>query len=259
MNHATIVANNVDCVSCHADLIHGTGEVTRRDCQNCHDQARYLEDYDNQTTEVVADYHRVHAAGQHARCNDCHELIEHKLQPVAALGDVAALLAPVQQDCQHCHPDHHREQVEMLLGRGGFAPSGQRTPEPMSSSRANCRACHIKSGDDPKGDMVITGTLASCRGCHGEDYEELFARWQRTIQARLDEARALSEKVQQKLAATTQPHTRDQTKAAELLKRANANIHLVGTANGIHNKNYALIVLDQAVLDLENALTFLSR
>ncbi len=70
-------------------------------------QERYLKDFDNLTTEVVKDYHRVHAAGQRARCNDCHQMIEHKLLPLHQIHDAVALLSPVRQDCQHCHPNHH--------------------------------------------------------------------------------------------------------------------------------------------------------
>ena len=253
MDHSTILANNVNCVSCHADLIHGTGDVTRRDCQNCHDQARYLKDFDNRTVAIVADYHRVHAAGQHARCNDCHQLIDHRLTPIVTAGDAESLLAPVRRDCQHCHPAHHREQVEMLLGQGGFAGAAGTLPNPMTGARANCQACHTQAGADPKGEAVIRSTEASCEGCHGEDYQKLFARWREEIRARVQDAQALLEKLERQLSATTQPAGRDLADVARLVARARQNIHLVTTANGIHNRNYALLLLDQALNDLEQA------
>jgi len=253
MNHATILANNVNCVSCHSDLIHGSGQVSVRDCQNCHDQERYLKDFNRLTTEIVKDYHRVHAAGQRARCNDCHQLIEHKLLPMAQIHDAAALLGPVRQDCQHCHPNHHREQVEMLLGRGGFVEGVTEVPNPMAGSRTNCRACHTAEGTDPKNEAVITGTLESCRGCHGQEYVTLFHQWQERIGARLKEAQDLLATTQQRLTAATQPGDRDLTDVTRIVNRAADNIRLVSTANGIHNRNYALALLDQAIHDLEEA------
>jgi nitrate/TMAO reductase-like tetraheme cytochrome c subunit len=258
MNHATIIANNVNCSSCHSDLIHGTGVVTRRDCQNCHDQAKYLRDFDNLTTAVVEEYHRTHAAEQRARCNDCHQMIEHKLMPVAQPSDAAGLLAPVRQDCQHCHPDHHREQVELLLGRGGFVEGAGAMPNPMTGSRANCQACHTKEGADPKDEAVIKGTLDSCRGCHSMEYEQLFRQWQESIASRLQEGQTLLANVEQRLgpAATQAPGAATQPamdEAHRLLERARRNIHLVRSANGIHNRNYALMLLDQAVSDLDRA------
>lgn len=253
MDHATILANNVNCVSCHADLIHGNGDVTRRDCQNCHDQARYLKDFDHLTVEVVRDYHRVHAGGQYARCNDCHHLIDHKLVPLVAPGEAEALLAPVRRDCQHCHPSHHREQVEMLLGQGGYAGAATGLPNPMTGSRANCEACHTQPGADPKGEKVVRSTVAACRGCHGKDYEELFTRWREEIRARLSDAKILLAQVQEQLSVTTQPGGPGRVEATRLIARARQNIQLVATANGIHNRNYALLLLDQAVHDLQTA------
>jgi cytochrome c nitrite reductase small subunit len=252
MDHATILANNVNCISCHADLIHGTGEVTRRDCQNCHDQARYLKDFDHLTDEVVRDYHRVHAGGQYARCNDCHRLIDHKLTPLATPGEAEALLAPVRRACQHCHPEHHRSQVEMLLGQGGYTGAARGMPNPMTGARANCDACHTQAGNDPTGELVIRGTEASCRGCHGKDYSELFEQWREEIRARLADAQSLLADVQKQLAAATQPAGRDLTEATRLVAHAKQNIQLVATAGGIHNRNYALLLLDQAVSDLRN-------
>ncbi len=248
-----ILANNVDCVSCHADLVHGTGTVSLRDCQNCHDQERYVKDFDRRAIDVVLNYHRTHAGGQHARCNDCHQVIDHRLLPVADPGQAEALLSPVRRTCQHCHPDHHQEQVNLLLGRGGFAGTAGGMPNPMTGSRTNCRACHVEPGADPKGEAVIRSTVAACRGCHGKDYEELFAGWQGQIRARLDDAKALLATVEKSLAATTQTAGRTVPEAAMRVDRARANIELVAKANGIHNRNYAMLLLDQAIGDLEEA------
>ncbi len=253
MDHATIIANNVNCVSCHGDLLYGTGQVTRRDCQNCHDQARYLRDFDQLTIEVVGDYHRVHAAAQRARCNDCHEVIAHELTPMAGPHEALALLSPVSRNCDHCHPDHHRAQLKLLLGQGGFLEGAAGVPNPMVGSRANCRACHTQTGADPKGQAVITSTAGSCRGCHGDEYEEIFAGWQESIDARLAEARSLHQTARQQLAKVAPPYQGVQLEADHLLKRAAKNIRLVTVGTGIHNRNFALMLLDQAVLDLEKA------
>jgi len=257
MDHAMILANNVNCISCHADLIHGTGEVTRRDCQNCHDQARYLKDFDRLTDAVVCDYHRVHAGGQYARCNDCHRLIDHKLIPLGDLREAETLLAPVRRACQHCHPEHHRPQVEMLLGQGGYTGLAKAMPNPMTGARANCDACHTQAGNDPTGEQVIKGTEASCRGCHGQDYSELFQQWRDEIRAKLADAEMLLVDVEKQLAAATQPAGRDLTHAVRLLARAKQNIQLVAAAGGIHNRNYALVLLDQADADLWNVRNLL--
>jgi hypothetical protein len=253
MDHSLILAHNVNCIGCHADLIHGTGEVTRRDCQNCHDQAEYLKDFDHLTDSIIRAYHRVHIGGEYARCNDCHRLIDHKLAPVVVLGEAKAILDPVRRDCQHCHPGHHREQVELLMGQGGFTGTAQGMASEMMGSRVNCRACHTKAGDDLTGELVIEGTKAACAGCHAEDYEHLFAQWRDELRARLAEEQGLLIAVQKLLAASTQPSGRDLTEATRLATRARKNIHLVATADPIHNRYYSLLLLDQALTDLQQA------
>jgi len=257
MNHALIVSNKVDCNACHSDLIHGTGKVTRRDCQNCHDQESFLKDFDRLTIEVVRDYHRVHAADQRARCNDCHRLIEHKLITLDG-DDSENLLGPVRQDCEHCHPSHHREQVELLVGHGGFIQQ-EGVPNVMVGSRINCCACHTQGGGDNTCDSVITNTVTSCRGCHSEEYEQLFTHWQKTITARLEESRLLLDTVQKKIEKSKNIPDKDLSQPSQLYTRAQNNIKLVDNANGAHNKNYALMLLDQAIRDLEKASKLLTE
>lgn len=259
MDHTTILENNVDCVSCHSDLLHGTGKVTLRECQNCHDQARFTKDFAGATLKTVREYHKVHAAGQYARCNDCHAVIDHHLLPAITPSDTGSLLEPVRADCQHCHPNHHEEQVEMLLGRGGYSGDLVGLPNQMAGARASCRACHTASGEDVKGDLVITSTLTSCRGCHGNDYEKLFDEWKHAIHARLEEAQTLHDEAEAQLAAAQHLPDAQREAAMKLIRRAGGNIHLVASANGIHNKNYALVLLDQAIADLDAATAQLTQ
>ena len=143
--------------------------------------------------------------------------------------------------------------MELFRGHGGFVEDAAGVSSPMAGSRVNCRACHTKPGVDPKGEAVLTSTLESCRGCHAKDYQELFTRWQRGIAASLTESQTLSAAIKQRLMAATQPHDQNWTEADHLFKRAQHNIHLVATANGLHNKNYATMLLDQAIADLDKA------
>lgn len=259
MNHTTIIENDVDCASCHVDLIRGTGQVTRRDCQNCHDQAHYLRDFTARTTQTVREYHRVHAAGQRARCNDCHAVIEHQLMPLGDPGDTMSLLAPVREECRHCHPEHHRSQVELFLGRGGFSASAAGVPNPMTGSRVSCRACHTDADGTADTGAVIRGTLESCRACHSEDYKKLYAGWRQSIDARHAEVTELLADAREQLDAATRGTEKEVAAVKQRVERASGNLRLVTTANGIHNRNYAMMLLDQAIIDLDAALATLSK
>lgn len=253
MDHSVILENNVDCVSCHADVLSEKGTVLLSACQNCHDQARFLKDFEHRNAETVREYHHVHAGKQHARCNDCHRVIQHKLAEAVSPHDIESLLDPVRQDCQFCHPNHHMEQVDMLLGRGGFTKQHTQVSNPMAGARASCRACHTDTGTDVKGDLVVTSTLTSCRGCHSEDYQQLFERWHDSIHARLEEADMLLQKVRSRTDALDENNAKDKEMLA-LVDRAGENIHFVSAANGLHNRNYAMMLLDQAINDLDSVL-----
>jgi len=251
MDHTSVLANDVDCVACHADLVRGTGEVTRRECEACHEEQHYLEGFDQLTADAVRDHHRVHSTDHRARCDDCHSRIEHRFAPAANGQDPATLLASVRQKCEHCHPDHHAGQAELFLGEGGLAEPGRCVANPMAGVRFNCRGCHVEAGTDSKGDMVVVASAESCRGCHNDDYAELLGRWQEDLEEDLGKARSALDALEPRLSATSPPAGGDLAELVRLFKRARQNIELVTAVNGLHNKHCATRLLRQAIEDLE--------
>src|SRR5262249_15839757 len=111
MDHREIISRGIDCASCHFDVVQGETKVTIRESTHCHDQDLFLKNFESRTTTTVQDYHQIHVAMQRARCPDCHRQIQHKLIEPTAVAGSAAPLKPVLDDCQHCHPSHHQEQV----------------------------------------------------------------------------------------------------------------------------------------------------
>lgn len=257
MDHRDIVERGIDCASCHFDVIQGETAVSARDCTHCHDQERFLVDFAARTTETVEEYHRVHVAGQRARCADCHRAITHALVEPTLVATSAEFLQPVLSDCQHCHPNHHQEQVELLMGVGG---SGTERPMPnaMFGSRVNCRACHTQPGSDFKGAALVRATQGTCVACHGDDYRRLYEQWEAELSADLQESQSLLKRVEGQVASAAEAGRPAPDRAQALLTAARHNIHLVTSANGIHNKNYALQLLDLSRRDLGEALEMLA-
>lgn len=244
MDHQDIVKRGVDCASCHADVLRGGADVSERDCTHCHDQARFLADFATRTTETVRVYHAVHIAGQKAHCFDCHRAIQHGLlseSDFAGVQTSAGFLQPVLSDCKHCHPNHHSEQVALLTGTGGVGLAHS-TPSGMLGSRLNCRACHTQPAADEKGDTLIRATQEGCIACHGEEYRKLFEQWQHEVGTYLSEAEALLDRVTKLSAA----HNATPVGVRELLAAAGTNIRLVRAGGGLHNRPYALQLLDVA-------------
>jgi hypothetical protein len=254
MDHRDIVSRKIDCVSCHFDVIQGEATVSASDCSNCHDQAFYYKDFETRTTETVAEYHRAHTATQTARCVDCHRTIRHQLIDAIHVGTSADYLQPVLNECQHCHPSHHLEQIELLMGVDGHSAT-RAMPNAMFGSRINCRACHTKAATDMKGDALIKATETTCIACHGADYERLFEQWQNEIGTYLKEAEAAMSRVEERLEALKTAETEVPGEVIDLYNAAKENVLFVKAGNGLHNKNFALELLDIAILKLDEAMT----
>ncbi len=253
MDHRDIVNRNIDCASCHLDVIQGEAAVTARECTHCHDQEAYLKDFESRTIETVAEYHRQHVAAQRARCLDCHRAIEHRLIEPQRVADSADYLEPVLNDCQHCHPGHHRQQVDLLMGVGGHGLAGA-VPNAMFGSRINCRACHTKAATDLKGDGLIKATEATCVACHGDDYARLFQQWRNEIETYVKEAETTLARVEGMMNEWRSRGAALPDEVADVFEQARANVHFIRSGNGIHNKTYALKLLDLSIRNLDEAV-----
>lgn len=258
MDHRDIVERKIDCVSCHFDVIKGSATVSARDCTHCHDQSRFAEDFEKRTTETVAEYHRLHVMSQRARCQDCHRNVTHQLVDSVHVGSSEEFLKPVLNDCQHCHPGHHSEQVNLLMGRGGEGDSRE-MPNAMFGSRLNCRACHSLAGSDFKGDPLIKATEQTCIACHGSDYDQLFNQWLSELQSVLTEAETSLQRVDERVRVVAAQGRLIPPDVTTAISQARFNINFVKTGNGIHNKNYALHLLDISMRDLDSAMIKLSK
>jgi len=255
MDHLDIVNRGINCQSCHLDVISGDTQVAVRECTHCHDQGHFTKDFDKRDTRMVMEYHKAHIAQQTARCPDCHRGIEHKLVDPMHVGTSDQFLQPVLNDCQHCHPGHHQEQVKLLMGVGGEVAAGEPAmPNAMFGSRLNCRACHSQAGSDFKGDALIKATEDTCTACHGNDYRRLFEQWMGEITNNLKEAEAALVRVDERLKAVKDQGVTLNAERQAKLDQARANIDFVKKGNGVHNKTYALHLLDTSIRDLDDIL-----
>jgi len=253
MDHCDIVARRIDCASCHRDLVQGSSAVTLEQCTHCHDQDKFLGEFSTRTATTVQMYHRVHEDGDRARCSDCHGVLQHRLADPMHVGSSASLLRPVVNDCQHCHPKHHLEQVDLLLGIGG-AGVARAMPSAMFESRINCQACHTKVAVDNKGDELEKATQVSCVACHSSDYEKLFQQWRAEIQSELREAEAALARVHQQRDKLQKEGRAIPSCVQEAVDNAEQNIRLISSGNGVHNRKYTVLLLDMSTRQLDDAL-----
>jgi nitrate/TMAO reductase-like tetraheme cytochrome c subunit len=258
MNHAEILAQKVDCIACHADVARDDSTVSRRDCERCHDQARFFADWKEPfTLELVATYHKAHVKQQRAKCLDCHTEIKHRLVHGPGDSQGKEFLTTVLSDCTHCHVNPHADQVKLLLGEGGVGVK-KSEPNPMFGARTNCFGCHTESAAGIAGERVMKGTQKTCIACHGERYGDMFEQWKTGISVTLEDAEQTYRNARKMVDenSTATPEARQQ--ADELLKLAQADLQLVKRGNGIHNVTYAMELLDSVSAHCQKAIQSLS-
>lgn len=259
MNHEEILARNVDCVACHADVASEDSVVSRRDCERCHDQPRFFADWNpTLALDVVARYHSVHVPEQRAKCLDCHSEIKHRLVHEDEVEQPGTFLAAALANCTHCHPNHHTDQVKLLLGKGGQGVAASE-PNPMFGARTNCYGCHSEAATGAKGHPVLTGTEATCVACHGEGYASLFEQWKAGVEFTLEDAQQAYDNARKALEEKTDAMPEARKKAERLLAVAEADLNLVKRGNGIHNVTYSIELLDSVTTHAQQAIEALSQ
>jgi nitrate/TMAO reductase-like tetraheme cytochrome c subunit len=255
MDHTEIMNRNVQCIACHADAAHQDSTVSRRDCERCHDQQRFFADWKEPfTLDVVNHYHKVHVQQQRARCLDCHTEIRHELVNGPDDQPEQGFLTSVLANCAYCHPNHHADQVNLLLGRGGAGvPEGE--PNLMFGARTNCTGCHIDLSQGAHGDQVIKATESACITCHGDQHKDTFAKWKMGVEmvyADADEAWQEAQKLLEEKGASLPEDKRQQV--SDLLKTAEVDLQMVRRGNGLHNVTYAIELLDSVTGQCQQAI-----
>ena len=239
ITHKLLQESNVPCSSCHLEIISGEGEIKEESCLDCHDAVETLKQVENKKL-----MHEQHVAGQNANCLNCHEPIQHKQ---------AEFLDPVVRNCESCHPEHHLYQKILLAGakKEGVAES----PNPMFISRTNCLGCHVKETLDEKGEKVIHGSSEACVACHSKDHEYMLKDWTEDLEKELKEALKLEKEAKEAIENSKGKSTEETfKKALAMLKAGQSNLRIVEHGNGVHNKKYALMLLDSAFNNFEDLI-----
>jgi nitrate/TMAO reductase-like tetraheme cytochrome c subunit len=257
INHTEIVARKIDCIACHADVAREDSTVSRRDCQHCHDQPRFFEDWNEPLSlDVVVKYHKAHIEQQRAECLDCHSEIQHRLVRDAA--HAGGFLTASLSNCTSCHPNHHAEQVALLMGSGGKGVS-HGSPNPMFGSRTNCYGCHIDQDLTADKGEVVKASQRTCVACHGERYGAMFEKWKAGVEFTLEDAETAFANAKSLLKEATDVSDASREKAESLLKIAESDLKLVRRGNGVHNVTFAIELLDSVTAHCQQATAVLSE
>ena len=238
ITHQTIEEAGVACESCHFEVVSGSGEivtgnVVSNGCLRCHNRSQTL-----LATAGDRDLmHDSHVSNQKADCFDCHATIEHRNR--------TDHLDFVRNDCRLCHADQHRFQ-KLLLSGTPINDNLSTTPHLMFDVNTNCMGCHLKKTEE-SGHATRTASGDTCIACHTEKHGEMLAEWEETLKEEVAAAAELETE-----AFTLFEENRSRLDAQLLvevergLKSGQDLLNIVRFGNGVHNKKYAIMILDEA-------------
>ena len=248
ITHQTIQESGVACESCHFEVVKGegevdTGNVVSNGCLTCHNRSQTLLAAAGDKTLM----HDKHIPDK-ADCFDCHNVIEHKNR--------TDHLDFVRTDCQLCHVDQHKYQKLLLAG----IPVNEETsgvPHLMYEVNTNCMACHLKKTLN-KGHDVRTAAGDTCVACHTEQHRKMLQDWKTLLDK---EVKAVEEVEGEAVALIEELRSwidDEQFKEIEgLMADGREMLDIVRFGNGVHNKKYAITILDGAIGNFEDVIDLL--
>jgi nitrate/TMAO reductase-like tetraheme cytochrome c subunit len=241
-DHADYVKDNVSCIDCHSGVISGTGEVPRIMCMQCHNTQGIYARFDDH--EFM---HENHVTKHKVECYRCHAEIKHTLR--AAEISAERQTATRSLSCVQCHSAGHSAAELLYKGEGGRGVKG--SPSTMYLAQVNCTGCHRDRTGDPSIGYPTMRRAGpeGCVACHDADGAGYLQDWKSQVAASLKTAEAELARVQKISSIGSIPD------AKKLLDDARHNIAFVKAANGVHNVEYAVEILDQSASMLNEAAT----
>ncbi|MCU7846117.1 MAG: NapC/NirT family cytochrome c [Candidatus Thiodiazotropha sp. (ex Monitilora ramsayi)] len=250
ITHQTIQEAGVTCESCHFEVVKGggeidTGNVVSNGCLTCHNRSQTL-------LAAAADKELMH--GKHipekADCFDCHSVIEHKNR--------TDHLDFVREDCRLCHADQHKYQ-RLLLAGSAVDEGISGPPHLMYEVNTNCMACHLKKTVN-RGHDVRTAAGDTCAACHTEQHRQMLLDWKASLEKEVADAGEIEQEAVQLLdehGFRLEKEKRQEVEA--MVTKGSELLNIVRYGNGVHNKKYAITIIDGAFGYFEETIELLEE
>jgi nitrate/TMAO reductase-like tetraheme cytochrome c subunit len=242
-------------------MVMGAGDIKNENCLACHDQAKALKEVANKKL-----MHEKHVTIKTARCFDCHQVIVHqktdiKQPQVAKAQDKNTQVQKpmserfVTDSCLACHPKPH--ELQRRLAEGLKRKDVPATPGFHYKARATCMACHLEQQFTEKGTTVLMASAKTCTGCH-PGRQKLLQDWKTDIKNMMKETLEVQKEALDTLSNAKLPKPK-QAEARKMLNEGQQNLKMVQFGNGVHNKKYALYLLDAAMIRFEDVLDYIEE
>ncbi|MBT3723017.1 MAG: cytochrome C [Gammaproteobacteria bacterium] len=248
ITHQSILESGVACESCHFEVVKGhgeieTGNVVSNGCLRCHNTSQTL-------LATAGDKKLMH--DKHvpniADCFDCHTVVEHRNR--------TDHLDFVREDCSLCHVDQHKYQ-KLLLSGSPVDDDISGDPHLLYKVNTNCMGCHLKKTLS-NGHDVRTASGDTCAACHTKQHKKMLGDWKETLQKEVASAEELETETSELFAELKSGLDKDQLSQAEMMMAKGSElINIVRFGNGVHNKKYAITILDGAFGNFEDTIDLL--
>jgi formate-dependent nitrite reductase cytochrome c552 subunit len=129
----------------------------------------------------------------------------------------------------------------------------------MTSVKTNCFGCHLEERV-VKGEKVAHGSGKACASCHTEKHEGMVKQWKDQIDEELKTAKEIEKEALEALKnAEDKKQVEKLAEAEAMFENGRKSMQLVEFGGGVHNQKYSIMLLDEAMNNLEDAIDLLSE
>jgi hypothetical protein len=127
------------------------------------------------------------------------------------------------------------------------------------SVKTNCLGCHLEERT-VKGEKVAHGSAKACAACHTEKHEGMAKQWMDQVKEELESALDIEKEAEQAIKdAGGKVSTEKLNEAKVMLQKGQKNLRLVEYGGGVHNQKYSIMLLDDAMNNLEDLIDLLNE
>jgi len=111
-----------------------------------------------------------------------------------------------------------------------------------------------------KGAKVMTASGKTCVRCHTKDHDKMLKDWKTEVAKNVKEAQEVEQEASEAMAEHKAKLSKEKlAKAHDMLKQGREDLHIVQYGNGVHNKKYAIMLIDAAITRFEDMLDYLEE